>query len=139
MPHNPYDNYLESQILSATPVQLVAILFRAAIESLQSARLHLAAGEIRARTADTNRATNLIVELTQSINLEKGGEIATNLLELYDYILRRVHLANAHADDSAYAEAIRLLSTVLEAWQTISEISEPDHSTGNREPIECLF
>jgi len=140
MPQNPYENYLENQILSASPVQLVAILFRAAIDSLQTARSHLAAGDIRARTAATNRATNVMVELTQSIDLAKGGQLAVNLMELYDYILRRIHLANAHADDAAFSEAIRLLTTLHEAWQQISEGSVEDHlETEEREPIECLF
>jgi flagellar protein FliS len=140
MPQSPYDNYLESQILSATPVQLVVILFRAAIDSLETARVHLKAGDIRARTAATNRATSVIAELAQSMDLTKGGEVAANLMELYDYILRRVHIANAKADDTAYAETIGLLSTVLEGWQVVAADSEPvQNEVEEREPIECLF
>lgn len=141
MPQNPYTNYLESQILSASPVQLVSILFRAAIDSLETARVHLSAGDIRARTVATNRATNVIVELTQSLDLAKGGELAANLMELYDYILRRVQEGNTKADDASYVEAIRLLSTVLEGWQAIEGTNgDIDHrDVEEREPIECLF
>lgn len=140
MPQTPYENYLESQILSSSPLQLVVILFRAAIDSLQTARIHLAAGDIPARTRATNRATSVIVELTQSIDLAKGGELAANLIELYDYILRRVHLANARADDAAFAEAIRLLTTLLEAWLVVGAAAEEVHSgVEEREPMECVF
>ena len=140
MPQSPYDNYLESQILSATPLQLVVILFRAAIDSLETARANLKAGDIRARTAATNRATSVVAELAQSMDLKQGGEVAANLMELYDYILRRIHLANAKGDDTAYAEAIRLLSTVLQGWQVVAADAEVvQNDVEDREPIECLF
>lgn len=117
---NPYDNYLESQVLAANPVELVQILYRAAIDSLESARRQLAGGDLCARARSVSRALSILAELTHSLDRDRGGELATNLVSLYDYILRTIHQANTQGNDAAFLEAIRLLSTLLEAWQSIS-------------------
>jgi flagellar protein FliS len=141
MSQNPFDSYLESQIYSASPVRLVTILYRAALDSLDAAKQHLASGDIRKRVEATTRASNVVAELTQSLNLDRGGEIARNLLHLYDYLLFRIHQANMNSDLGAYEECIQLLSTLLEGWQSVGESSEPApdayaHSEREYQPIE---
>lgn len=126
MSQNPFDSYLESQVYAASPVRLVTILYRAALDSLEAARAQLATGDIRKRAEATTRASNVVAELTQSLNLEEGGEIARSLLQLYDYLLFRIHQANMNADDLAYQECIQLLSTLLDGWQSIGDPA-PEH------------
>lgn len=116
-----YWNYLESRVWSATPVELVGMLYQAAIEALEAARAHLLAGEIMPRTRQMNRATDILIELTKSVDRERGGELAQRLTELYDYILRRIHDANFHNDAAAVDESIRLLRTLLEGWQQAAQ------------------
>lgn len=124
MSYNPFDSYLESQIYGASPVRLVTILYRAALDSLDAAKLYLASGDIRKRAEATTRASNVVAELTQSLNLEQGGEVATNLLHLYDYLLFRIHQANFNSDLHAYNECIQLLSTLLDGWQSIGQAND---------------
>ncbi|MBS1827145.1 MAG: flagellar export chaperone FliS [Acidobacteria bacterium] len=124
MSHNPFDSYLESQIYGASPVRLVTILYRAALDSLDAAKLHLASGDIRKRAEASTRASNVVAELTQSLNLDQGGEIARNLLHLYDYLLFRIHQANINSDLNAYDECIQLLSTLLDGWQSVGEATD---------------
>src|SRR5262245_4278689 len=107
MSQNPYENYIESQILSASPLQLVSILYQGAIDALRAARVHLADGDIRGRTQASGRAQAFLAELTQSLDQERGGEFAADLMELYAYILRRVHEGNVQGNDFAYAECIQ--------------------------------
>lgn len=121
MSQNPFDSYLESQVYSASPVRLVTILYRAALDSLETARRQLRTGDVRKRAEATARASNVVAELTQSLNMDEGGEVARNLLHLYDYLLYRIHQANMNSDESAYEECIQLLSTLLDGWQSIEE------------------
>lgn len=125
MSQNPFDSYLESQIYGASPVRLVTILYRAALDSLDAAKQHLASGDIRKRAEASTRASNVVAELTQSLNLDQGGEIARNLLHLYDYLLFRIHQANINSDPHAYDECIQLLSTLLDGWQSIGHSNDP--------------
>jgi flagellar protein FliS len=127
MSYKMYESYLESQISSATPLELVALLYRAAIDSLEASRRHLASQDVPSRIRSTNRAKDILIELTQSSNREAGGELTERLIELYDYILRRLHHASLQADDAAYSECIQLLSTLLEAWSSIATPVQHQH------------
>lgn len=141
MSQNPFDSYLESQVYSASPVRLVTILYRAALDSLETARRHVGTGDVRKRAEATVRASNVVAELTQSLSLEQGGEVARNLLHLYDYILHRIHEGNMHCDANAYSECIQLLSTLLDGWQSIGGEEEETPGVGGSaeqeyQPIE---
>ncbi len=145
MSYNPYENYLENQILSASSLQLVTILYRAAIDALNGARTHLANGDIRSRGSSASRAQEIVGELATSVNPD-AGELSVRLLELYDYTLRRIHDGNFSGDDAAFVDAIRVLNTLLEGWQaaqqsleeTVSDAAFQEGATA-REPIECSF
>ena len=143
--YNPYENYLENQILSASSLQLVTILYRAAIDALQAARSHLASGDIRARTASATRAQEIVGELALSVNRD-AGELSGRLLELYDYVLRRTHEGSFQGNDEAFAEAIQLLGTLLEGWESAqASLEQPAAafsaaaSDDCRQPLECSF
>jgi flagellar protein FliS len=140
--NSPYENYFELKVLSASPLELVTMLYRAAIDSLEDARRSLTSGEMSDRAKSVAKACDVIVELTQSLNHEEGGELSRSLLELYDYTLRRIHESNRNGDDAGFEEAIKLLSTLLEAWQSI-ENSMPGQGSAvfeeEYQPIECSF
>jgi len=116
MAANAYDAYLESKIFSADPVELVQILYRAAVESVGSARRHLQAGEVAARAREIERARAILSELMLSVDRAAGGPLAQNLIELYDYMLRRLLEANAEQTEPPLAEVGSLLATLLEGW-----------------------
>ncbi|MCL4402721.1 MAG: flagellar export chaperone FliS [Acidobacteria bacterium] len=117
--NHPYAAYLESDIISATPVQLVRMLYRAALDSIGEARRCLAAGKIRERSAAISRALEILVELSGSLD-PAAGELSVRLAALYDYMQRRLIDANFHQADAPMAEAASLLETLAEAWNQIS-------------------
>ena len=130
MANTIYENYLETEVLSANPLELVDIMYRAAIESVASARRHLEDGAIRERSRQINRASEIINELMFSLDHEQGGRFSRNLAELYSYMQTRLIEANARQADLPMAEVQELLLTLLEGWQTIGA-SAPA-------PAECL-
>jgi flagellar protein FliS len=111
-----YNNYLETEVLSADPVRLVQILYRSAMTSVSAARYHLAAGEIAERSKQISKALSILHELIASLDHEKGGEIARRLAELYAYMTTRLIEANVQQADAPLAEVERLLGTVMEGW-----------------------
>ena len=116
MRQNGYQNYLEAQVMSADPIQLVQILYRAALDSVRTARECLRRGEIAGRSRSITKALGILSELITSLDHERGGEISANLIRLYDYIQRLLMDANFRQIDEPMAEAESLLSTLLEAW-----------------------
>jgi flagellar protein FliS len=111
------NSYFESQVLSADPMQLIEILYRAAIDSIDSARMHLQTGDIVLRTRSITKALEILNELAISLDVKNGGDIARSLSELYDYCARLLLAANASQIDPPLVEVKKLLGTLLEGWQ----------------------
>jgi flagellar protein FliS len=118
-----YRHSLESEVLSASPVELVCILYRAAIDSIVQARVHLRDGEIESRSRSISKASAIITELATSLDTGAAGNVGRSLAELYDYLQRRLTEANLKQADEPLAEAEKLLSTLLDGWMNCS--SEP--------------
>ena len=108
--------YLESRILCADRMELVQILYQAALESVEDARGFLEQGNIVGRAKAINRAVNILGELIGSLNHEAGGDLSRQLLALYDYMMRLVIDANRQQADAPLAEASSLLRTLQEGW-----------------------
>lgn len=114
---NAHDAYLESRILTADPLELIRVLYRGAVESVEDARQALRAGDIPRRTRGINRGIEIITELTLSLERAQENGIALNLAELYDYMQRRLLEAHFQQTEPPLAEVNGLLKTLLEGWE----------------------
>ena len=113
------DAYLESKVYAADPVELVRMLYAAAINSTRSAREHLAAGQIAARSAAISKVLAILGELEGSLDHSVGGSVSQGLADLYAYMRGRLFEGNLRQADAPLAETESLLATMLEAWQNV--------------------
>jgi len=103
----------------ADSVQLIQMLFDGLNDSLLAAEGQIERKEIQAKGESISRAIRIVLGLQGSLDLEKGGEIASNLAELYDYCTRRLMHANLKNDVEAVREVKRLMSDIGDAWSQI--------------------
>ena len=115
--------YLESEILSASPLRLVELLYRGAIEAASQAFSAAKKGDALQRAHHVNRAHAILTELSLSLNHAAGGELSRDLAELYDYLQRRLTQASIEQSAEPISDVIRILGTLLEAWEALSNIS----------------
>ena len=120
MATSTHDAYLTNRILSADGVELVRILYGAALGSVESARRHLAAGEIAPRSNSISKAVEILAELNRSLDHARAPELSLRLAELYDYAQRRLLEANFEQSDEPLAEVQKLLATLADAWRQIN-------------------
>jgi flagellar protein FliS len=125
MPANPYAIYLEADVLTAEPVELVRTLYRGALGAVRDARGCLAAADIPGRSAAVSKAVNIIRELVSAINPAPEPGLARNLLELYDYMQRRLLAAHLSPSDAPLNEVEGLLVTLAEAWDRVEVFEAP--------------
>ena len=112
---------VESAVMSASPHQLIEMLFDGAYSALVRARLFMQQGETVAKGEAISKAINIIDNgLKAGLDLEKGGELAANLADLYDYMVRRLLQANLRNDVQAIEEVEGLLSNIEDAWNQSS-------------------
>jgi flagellar protein FliS len=102
------------------------MLFDSYQASIRIARLHMQAGHIAEKGKAITKAINIVSQgLRASLDLEQGGDIAVQLDQLYDYVVRVLLRANLNNDDTALTMAAALLENVAAAWLAIgSHIEE---------------
>jgi flagellar secretion chaperone FliS len=113
---------VESGAMSATPHQLIVMLFDGALNALLRARLLMHQANIVGKGQAISKAIDIIDNgLKNALDHQQGGDIADNLAALYDYMKRRLMLANLHNDIAAIEEVIRLLENIADAWRQIGQ------------------
>jgi len=128
--------YREVSVKTANPIQLVVMLYDAAICSLREAREHMDQKHIEARSQAINKSISIISELHSCLNLKAGGEIADSLDRLYDYMKRRIFRANADQNTEPLEEIEALLESLRSAWCQILDQTQSDsgHSSNQQLP-----
>ena len=108
--------YREVAINTASPLQLVVMLYDAAICCIQEARQQLEHKDIPGRSRSVNKCISIISELQSCLNLRAGGEIASSLNRLYDYMKGRIFRANVEQSGQPLTEVETLLENLRSAW-----------------------
>lgn len=109
---------VESGVMSATPHQLIVMLFDGALAAMRAARIHMEAGNVAEKGRSISKALDIVNSgLAAALDTEKGGEVAERLGSLYDYIARLLLAANLHNDLQSLEQAESLLENVASAWR----------------------
>jgi flagellar protein FliS len=126
----PLAEYERTQILTAPPAGLAAMLCDRLLALCEDAKLSIAEN----RTEDANgalvRAQNIVAELQSGLNFE-AGDIARNLNSLYDFAYRRLVAANVSKEPTPIADVERIARGLKEAWESVLESEAP-----RREPLD---
>lgn len=112
---------VETGVSSASPHQLVSMLFSGFIDAIAQAKGALQAGQVEAKGIAIGRAARIVDEgLKASLDLRAGGALAADLAELYAYVTLRLTHANLHNDVRALDECAALIQPLREAWTSIA-------------------
>jgi flagellar protein FliS len=106
-------------VAAGDPHLLVLMLMDGALERLAMARGCLAAGDIPSKAALLQRIVAIIGELRLSLDLERGGPLAQNLHELYEYMERQLLRANLENHLGHLDEVAGLLGVIRQAWLAV--------------------
>ena len=123
------DSYGEVNVVSgvnsADNIQLIQMLFDGLVESLKAAEGQIKRGEISAKAKSLARASKIVLGLQNALDFDEGGEIASNLNELYSYVVRRLFHVNAHNDIDALLEIHGLMEEIRQAWKSVPSLISP--------------
>lgn len=136
---NPYakqaEQYKKHQVETATPEEVLIMLYDGAIRFLLTAKKSLAAGELEKAHHNLIKAQNIVLEFMNSLDMEIGGEIAINLYRLYEYLHYRLVQANIKKDVGMIDEVLEHLRNLKATWEEAIRIArrEREESAGNLE------
>ena len=108
--------YLQTQIVSSSPEQLVPLMYQHLLVNLKKAGDRMDAGDMEGKSECLQRATAIVYELMASLDMEQGGEIAMRLGSLYTYFIRRISEFSRQMDKGVLDELLELVGSLHESW-----------------------
>lgn len=117
--------YTQSAVLSATPEQLVVMLYDGAIRFLHQAQLSLESDNREMAREKLLRAEDIINELNNSLDIEGGGEVAGSLRSLYLWMKRQIMQSLIQQDPKPLEECLLQLRELRDAWAEAAGAETP--------------
>ncbi|MHC4203946.1 MAG: flagellar export chaperone FliS, partial [Planctomycetota bacterium] len=100
--------------------RLIVLLYDGAVKFMKLAIKELEANNYEAKGKYINKAQDIINELNAVLNMNAGGEIATNLRKLYCFMNSRLSEANIKSDPKMIREVIELMEELNQSWKAIA-------------------
>jgi len=127
-PASPFDSYRKVATQTATPGQLVLMLYDGAIKFLNQARQGFDCEDPLDFNLTINnniqRAQAIIQELNSSLDMQGGGEVSENFRRLYSYMEDRLHDANMKKEPEGIDDVLRRVTILRDAWAEMLGKSE---------------
>lgn len=122
MQSRAHDEYLVTEVMTATPQKLHLILIDAALRQCERARRSWNEGNDEGGTA-LAKSQEIVSELLASLNYGEHPELTRRIAGIYNFVFRMLVTAHVHHDEQSLADAVRLLEIERETWRQIVEAS----------------
>lgn len=117
--NNGVQAYRQNAVMGASPVQLVVMLYDGALRFMDEGKQAMLAKDYDTKNTKFQRVQKILMELISTLDIRNGGEIATNLLSLYTFVLNELVQGNMHDSTENIDNAIRTMSQLRESWVEI--------------------
>lgn len=121
--NNAYANagnaYKSNEVMTAPKKKLVIMLYEGAVKNLKLAKIAMEEQNIEKTNAAFIKTQNILTELMSTLNFDQGGDIAKNLMALYQYMYQRTVNANIEKNQDTADEVIGYLEELKDAWSQI--------------------
>lgn len=114
--NNPHQQYLKTQIETAGKPQLLIMIFDAAVKKLHLARQAVEKKQIEKSHIELTKVQRIFAELMMALDFDLGGELANNLLRIYEFVYHRVVQANMKKDVRLIDEVLPIVENLRETW-----------------------
>lgn len=109
----------ESALTDSSPQKLIGLLLDRVLEHLAKAVGAIDRGDMAARGEAVGKAMTIITSMQAYLDYDKGGDIAKNLSDLYDYMNGRLLLASSENSVEHLNEVSELLHDIKVGWDAI--------------------
>lgn len=124
---------VESEISVASPHRIIQMMFEGALQRLAQSRYAIEHNDVQNKGIYIGKAIGLVTGLNNSLNMDAGGDIANNLSELYDFMLRKISEANMNNDVQAIDDVCEIIRTIKEGWDAIPQ--DQHHMASHTEAV----
>jgi flagellar protein FliS len=111
--------YQQVGAITADPKRLVLMCYEEAIRNLKIARAKYVSRDYEEKARALIKAQDFICALNSALDFEKGGEVASNLHALYNYMMHSLTEADLQRDLKAIDHIVWMLMELSAAWEDI--------------------
>ena len=115
-----YQQTRMTEVFTASPHKLIEMCLAGALERIAIAKGAMQRGDLGEKARRISAAVAIVEHLKMSLDAKAGGELARNLDNLYDYVMRRLAQANMANDASMLDEVTDLLGQIKAGWDGLA-------------------
>jgi flagellar protein FliS len=112
---------LASRTASASPLDLVLVLYSGLLDELERAKSHIEGKRFERKAQSINKCIDILNALTSSLEFETGGELVQNLARLYDHCVYRLYEASSELSIEKVDEVVQILRNLHEGWEGLAK------------------
>jgi len=123
---NAYNAYQKTNVNTASQGRLIVLLYDGIIKQLTLAGTFIENdGKIKAKNIEQfgiciQKAQAIITELQVSLDMEKGGDIARNLMSLYVFFNEELLAANINHNKEKLEFVLKMVKDLAESWRKVA-------------------
>ena len=115
-----YNSYQQNSVAVESPAKLVEMLYEGILRFASMAKRCIDSEDIEKKIYYINRTTDIFVELLNSLDYEKGGQVAHYLTGLYTHQIKLLTQANMENSKETIDIVIKVVKGLLEAWKEVN-------------------
>ncbi len=119
--NNPYNQYKENSVLTASPQELTLMLYNGALKFMHQGKLFIEQKNVQGANEALKRAQDIIDEL--NITLDMSYELSKNLRSIYAYVNERLFEANIKKDIAFINEAYDMVTELRDTWKEAMKLA----------------
>jgi len=133
------EQYLMQQLMSASPAKLVAMLYDRAVSLLNEVIDAIEKKDVERRWRANKKATEVICHMWETLDMERGGDVAANLNQLYGFMLKRLMAVDVENSAEAAREVIQLLDPLRKSWHEMADADGKKADASSNEAVQTKF
>jgi len=117
------NSYNQFNLNIDNPNKLILMLYEGALRFTHFAKKAIKEGNVENKVKYLNKTINIFIELINSLDFEKGGQVAHYLNGLYDYQIKLLLKANLENNPEYLDEVINVVKELIDAWKEETGVS----------------
>ena len=124
------ENYLTTEVMTATPQKLQLLLIEAAMRSVEFARQHIDDADYGPACEAIIRAEQIISEMLATLNHESGSDLVKKVASVYLFVFRMLMEANQEHNVAKLDDAMKVLEVERETWKQVCDKVTAEQASG---------
>lgn len=122
-PNPNLDLYRKTAVNSASPLQLIIMLYDGALKQLNNGKRAMLQNDVFEQNKCLVKAQKIIAELISCLDMKQGAEIAQNLLALYSFCYNKLVECNIEDNVNGIDQVMVVLSNLKSGWVELDKVT----------------